>query len=212
MPDYIPIQIKRVSATLAHHVSNDTGGNAARVTIALQVCPHLRRSVTGNSSLSLRLLELTVTKYLFVTDRKLILTNCVSAVSFNGIHNTVFDLFDNTGVVTVAVQAVIFPIKKDNVSGTRCRRTGQPLILRPEPISAIVNDCVPRHQSGIKISALIGAPAYKNTALFYSGREAVLPAHFKTFLSVSTETATFFNAAPTEKLMVNHSPSQKNTD
>ena len=50
LSDDIPIEVERISASLAHHVSDDTRSDTVGIAIAFQVRPNLRRGVSGDSA------------------------------------------------------------------------------------------------------------------------------------------------------------------
>ena len=112
-----------------------------------------------------------------VTYAVLVYPTAITGVSLNGINDTVFDFLDNTGVVGLSIlrtrRTLVIPIKENNHSGNRLGRTVDPLSTIFEPLDAVHAACIFRHNPGVDIAALIGAPAYKTSAPFHTASEAI---------------------------------------
>ena len=104
-----------------------------------------------------------------VTYAVLVYPTAIAGVALNGIDDTVLNLLDNTGVVGLSVlrtrRTLVIPIKENNHSGNRLGRAVYPLSTIFEPLDAVHAARIFRHNPGVNIAALIGAPAYKSPAL-----------------------------------------------
>ena len=102
-----------------------------------------------------------------VTYAVLVYPTAITGVSLNGINDTVFDFLDNAGVVGLSIlrtrRTLVIPIKENNHSGDRLGCTVDPLSSIFEPLDAVHAACIFRHNPGVDIAALIGAPAYKTS-------------------------------------------------
>lgn len=107
----------------------------------------------------------------------LVYPTAITGVSLNGINDTVFDFLNNTGVVGLSVlrtrRPLVIPIKENNHSGDRLGRTVDPLSSFFEPLDAVHAARIFRHNPGVDIAALIGAPAYKTSTPFHTASEAI---------------------------------------
>ena len=102
-----------------------------------------------------------------VTYAVLVYPTAITGVSLNYINDTVFDFLDNTGVVGLSIlrtrRTLVIPIKENDHSGDRLGRTVYPLSTIFEPLDAVHAARILRHNPGVNITALIGAPAYKTS-------------------------------------------------
>ena len=108
-----------------------------------------------------------ISENFIIANRVLIDAAAVAGVALNGIDDTVLDLLDNTGVVGLSIlrtrRTLVIPIKENNHYGDRLGCTVDPLSSIFEPLDAVHAACIFRHNPGVDIAALIGAPAYKTS-------------------------------------------------
>ena len=118
-----------------------------------------------------------VSEDFIVTYAVLVYSAAIAGVALNGIDDTVLDLLDNTGVVGLSVlrtrRTLVIPIKENNHSGNRLGRAVYPLSTIFEPLDAVHAARIFRHNPGVNIAALIGAPAYKTSTPFHTASEAI---------------------------------------
>ena len=101
------------------------------------------------------------------------LTHLISAVSFDRIDNTIFDLLDNACVIAASVKTVICPIEEYYHSCLRFFVLVKPLTFSLEPISAVIDDGILRNDTVLDIATLIGAPTDETAAPLDTGAKAV---------------------------------------
>ena len=70
-------------------------------------------------------------------------------------------------------RTLVIPIKENNHSGNRLGRAVYPLSTIFEPLDAVHAARIFRHNPGVNIAALIGAPAYKTSTPFHTASEAI---------------------------------------
>lgn len=111
---------------------------------------------------------------LIVPNGVAVLAHGIAGVAFYGVDTSILDFLHNAHMVRRTILAAIIPIKENNV--TRARLIAivlpQPALLEPGNTLGRAG-CKFRDHAGFNITALIGTPAYKAGAPFYTAAKTI---------------------------------------
>lgn len=107
----------------------------------------------------------------------LLLSAAIAGITLDGVDNAVFAFLHNANMIGLAIlragAALIIPIEENDLTGRRFKAAILPLSTIFEPLHPIDTACELRDNAAVDIATLIGTPAYKAGAPFYTPVKAV---------------------------------------
>ena len=107
----------------------------------------------------------------------LVLSAAIAGIALYGVDNAVFAFLHDADMIGLPIlragAAFVVPIKEDDLTGGRFKAAILPLSTIFEPLHPIDTACELRDNAAVDIATLIGTPAYKAGAPFYTPVKAV---------------------------------------
>lgn len=111
---------------------------------------------------------------LIITNRIAILAAAIAGVAFNSIDAAILHLLHDANMIGRTILAAIIPIEKDNVAGARLIAVVLPQSALLEPRHTLrCTGCKLWNDASFNIAALVGTPANKAGAPFYSAVKTI---------------------------------------
>ena len=111
----------------------------------------------------------------------------ISGITFNGIHSAILNSFNDTHMVSTAVQAAAFfilPIEEYNHAGGGRDVSACPLIVLSEPVDTPFTFGEFGNDTGLDIAALVGTPTHKAGAPVHTlGKAVPAPIGFAAYIA-----------------------------
>lgn len=107
----------------------------------------------------------------------LILSAAIAGIALDGVDNAVFAFLHDADMIRLPIlragAAFVVPIEENDLTSGRFKAAVLPLPTVFEPLHPIDTACELWNNAAVDIAALIGTPAYKAGAPFYTAFKAV---------------------------------------